>query len=176
MCAYRLLEKRPSARIIIIEKGGRLGSRVCPVVAKKVPSCIRCESCAIMEGVAGAGAFSDGKYIISCEYGGWLPDFLPPETVLGYIEQADSILVSFGATEQRFEPDNELKKLCLKYDLHMQQATVKHLGTDANFETMLKMVESLEPRCEIATGTLAEDVEAGSHTISLRTGGQQRNI
>ena len=52
-----------------------------------------------MEGMAGAGAFSDGKYVISTEYGGWLTDFLPPETVIDYIEQADKLLVSFGATD-----------------------------------------------------------------------------
>ena len=40
--------------------------------------------------MAGAGAFSDGKYVISTEYGGWLTDFLKPETVIDYIEQADS--------------------------------------------------------------------------------------
>ena len=67
-----------------------------------------------MEGLAGAGAFSDGKYVISTEYGGWLTDFLKPETVIDYIEQADKILVSFGATTERFLPDNELKKLCLE--------------------------------------------------------------
>lgn len=62
-----------------------------------------------MEGLAGAGAFSDGKYVISTEYGGWLTDFLKPQTVIDYIEQADRILVSFGATTERFAPDNELK-------------------------------------------------------------------
>ena len=37
-------------------------------------------------------------------------------------------------------PNNELKKHCLEYDLHMAQAQLKHLGTDANFETMRKMI------------------------------------
>lgn len=39
-----------------------------------------------MEGLGGAGAFSDGKYVISTEYGGWLTSFLEPEVVLDYIE------------------------------------------------------------------------------------------
>lgn len=75
---------------------------------------------------------------LSTEYGGWLPDFLPPEQVLDYIEQADGILQHFGAPAERFMPNNELKKKCLEYDLHMAQAQLKHLGTDANFETMRK--------------------------------------
>ena len=106
MCAYRIMEKNPSASVALIEKGADLCNRSCPIIAKKTSRCIKCASCAIMEGLAGAGAFSDGKYIISCEYGGWLPDFLPHETVLDYIEQADRILVSFGATTERFTPDD----------------------------------------------------------------------
>ena len=54
-----------------------------------------------MEGMAGAGAFSDGKYVISTEYGGWLTEFLPPEMVLDYIEQADAILMENGAPTER---------------------------------------------------------------------------
>jgi uncharacterized FAD-dependent dehydrogenase len=169
MCAYRIMEKKPSASVIIIEKGAALEKRSCPIIEKKTSRCVKCASCAIMEGVAGAGAFSDGKYIISCEYGGWLPDFMAHETVLDYIEQADRILVSFGATTERFKPDDELKKKCLKYDLHMQQATVKHLGTDENLTTMLHMVENIKKKCEIVTETEAYDVDITSHTVKLRS-------
>jgi uncharacterized FAD-dependent dehydrogenase len=176
MCAYRLLEKKPSACVVLIEKGAALKNRSCPIIAKKTPNCIKCKSCAIMEGVAGAGAFSDGKYIISCEYGGWLPDFLEPSMVLDYIEQADKILVSFGATTQRFLPDDELKKRCLSHDLHMQQATVKHLGTDENFETMRKFAEKIEAECEILTETQVTDVEAAAHRLFLSSGSERREI
>ena len=110
MAAYRITERDPSASVCIIEKGHTIEKRSCPIVTKKVDKCIKCPSCAIMEGLAGAGAFSDGKYVISTEYGGWLTDFLKPQTVIDYIEQADKILVSFGATTERFLPDNELKK------------------------------------------------------------------
>jgi uncharacterized FAD-dependent dehydrogenase len=169
MCAYRIMEKKPSASVIIIEKGAALDKRSCPIIEKKTSRCVKCASCAIMEGVAGAGAFSDGKYIISCEYGGWLPDFMAHETVLNYIEQADRILVSFGATTERFKPDDELKKKCLQYDLHMQQATVKHLGTDENLTTMLHMVENIKEKCEILTQTDAYDVDISSHTVNIRS-------
>jgi uncharacterized FAD-dependent dehydrogenase len=176
MCAYRILEKKPSASVIIIEKGMPLKNRSCPILAKKASACVKCKTCAIMEGIAGAGAFSDGKYIISTEYGGWLPDFLEPETVMDYIEQADRILVSFGATTQRFLPDNELKKLCLRHDLHMQQATVKHLGTDANFDTMVRMAEKIGDVCEIRTQTMVTDVDAQAHKLVLNSHGEQQEI
>ena len=71
MTAYRLTEKNPDLKVAIIEKGHDIEGRVCPIVAKKTDKCVNCKSCAIMEGMAGAGAFSDGKYVISTEYGGW---------------------------------------------------------------------------------------------------------
>ena len=176
MAAYRLAENRPALRVCILEKGSPIEKRVCPIVAKKAKKCIKCKSCAIMEGMAGAGAFSDGKYVISTEYGGWLTDFLPLETVIRYIEQADSILVSFGATTERFQPNNELKRLCLQHDLHMSQAQLKHLGTDANFETMKKLIESLDGQVDIATNTEAVDVGKASHTIRYIQEGRESSL
>ena len=167
MTAYRLTENDPSLSVCIIEKGHPIEKRSCPIVTKKVDKCIKCPSCAIMEGLAGAGAFSDGKYVISTEYGGWLTDFLQPSTVIDYIEQADKILVSFGATTERFAPDNELKKLCLSHDLHMNQAQLKHLGTDSNFETMRLLIETLRTRCDIITDTQVTDVNRNTMELSL---------
>ncbi len=167
MAAYRLTEKAPGLRVCLMEQGPPLSRRKCPLVEKKVDHCIRCKSCAIMEGMGGAGAFSDGKYVISTQYGGWLTDFLEPGVVLDYIEQADRILVSFGATTQRYMPNDELKKLCLQYDMHMLQAQLKHLGTDSNFDTMVRLVEDLENRCQILTGTRVTDVDPVTHEVTI---------
>ena len=176
MCALRLLEKDPSRRIIILEKGAALRERSCPLVAGKSDKCLKCRNCAIMEGVAGAGAFSDGKYIISTEYGGWLPDFIDPKTVMDYIEQADGILVSFGATKERFMPDNSLRLLCLRHDLHMQQASVKHLGTDDNYNTMLKMSDKIAYSCEMLTSAAVTDVDRSTHEIKYIKDGRENVI
>lgn len=176
MTAYRLAEKNPEWKICILEKGHSITKRICPIVAKKVDKCINCSSCAIMEGMAGAGAFSDGKYVISTEYGGWLTEFLPPETVIDYIEQADRILVSFGATTERFMPNNELKRLCLQHDLHMSQAQLKHLGTDSNFDTMRRLIDSLDGKVAIMTDTEVSDVDPIEHTLELRHSGKVETI
>ena len=149
MTAYRLAERDPGLSICLMERGRDIRDRVCPIVAGKVKKCIKCDPCAIMEGLAGAGAFSDGKYVISTEYGGWLTDFLPDKTVIDYIEQAD-----------------HLKRLCLEHDLHMQQAQVKHLGTDANFETMGHLIDALREKVEIHTRTTVTDVDKEAHTVT----------
>ena len=166
MTAYRLAEKAPELSICLMERGRDIWDRICPIVAGKVKKCIKCDPCAIMEGLAGAGAFSDGKYVISTEYGGWLTDFLPPETVIRYIEEADSIMVQHGATTERFQPNDELKRLCLEYDLHMQQAQVKHLGTDSNFETMGHLIDSLRDKVDIHSRTTVTDVDRETHQIT----------
>ncbi len=176
MAAYRFTDNGNNKKVAILEKGNALDRRVCPIITKKVQACIKCKSCAIMEGMAGAGAFSDGKYVISTEYGGWLTDFLPPEKVIDYIEQADDLLVRYGATKKRFLPDNELKTLCLQHDLHMSQAQLKHLGTDSNYDTMKKMIDHLETRCDILTNTNVTDVDAKTHTIYAQSGGETQEF
>lgn len=174
MAAHRLTEKNPGLRVALFEKGADLEHRACPLMKGQVERCIGCKHCAIMEGMAGAGAFSDGKYVISTEYGGWLTEFLPEKTVMDYIEQADSILVSYGATTQRYQPDNDLKRLCLQHDLHMAQAQLKHLGTDSNYETMLKMIRDLSQRCDLFPSTQVTQVEKDSHTLTVVHEGQPR--
>jgi len=170
MAAHRLSHRVPGAKIVIIEKGKALEKRHCPVISGKAQSCAGCKYCAIMEGMAGAGAFSDGKYVISTEYGGWLTEFIDRQTVIDYIEQADAMLVRFGATKERYTPDNDLKRLCLTHDLHMQQAELKHLGTDANYVTMQKMIADVAGRVEILTETAVTDVDKDTHTVYTNDG------
>lgn len=167
MCAYRLKEHNPELSVLLLERGQALEKRKCPIVAKKVKQCVKCNPCSIMEGMAGAGAFSDGKYIISTEYGGWLPDLMEPSEVLRYINEADGILMKHGAQKERYIPSNELKQLCLRYDLHMQQAEVKHLGTDANYQTMMNLIESLKDKIQIETLCTVMDVNKETHEVNF---------
>lgn len=162
MAAYALRKK---AKVLLIEKGYSLKKRNCPIVNKKSERCVGCSPCAIMQGMGGAGAFSDGKYVISTEYGGWLTSFLKTQQVLEYINKADNILMQYGATDHRYLPDDELKLMCLKYDLHMQQAELKHLGTDENFNTMVKLVDDLSSDVEILTATPVIDVDKSNNTV-----------
>ncbi len=174
MAAYALSEG--GRDVTLIEKGKDISGRHCPIVEKKSKGCLRCSPCAIMEGMAGAGAFSDGKYVISTEYGGWLTDVLEPSLVLSYIERADDILRLFGAPSERYMPDDELKTLCLQYDLHMQQGQLKHLGTDANLETMRRMIDAVSQRCELITRAEALDADSASHTVIYKKDGETREI
>jgi len=176
MCAYRLAEKNPSLSVLILERGKSLEERSCPILAGKVKKCIKCKPCAIMEGMAGAGAFSDGKYNITTEYGGWLPNVMDSDEVMKYIRQADDILVKYGADKEVYKPNNELKALCLKYDLHMQQAEVKHLGTDANYNTMLNFIHSLDNKVDIETQAIVTDVDKDSKEVTYTQKGEEKKV
>ncbi|MCL1821029.1 MAG: FAD-dependent oxidoreductase, partial [Oscillospiraceae bacterium] len=171
MAAYRLTEENAKLKVAVFEKGHNIGKRRCPIIENRNSGCLHCKPCNIMEGAGGAGAFSDGKYVISTEYGGWLTDVLSPDTVMGYIEQADAILCSYGATKERYAPDDELKKLCIINDLHMQQGYLKHLGTDDNLITMQKLIDDLSNRCEIICDTAVTDVK--DMTVTYTRGGKE---
>lgn len=176
LTAYEIAEKCPSQKIVLFEGGKPLLERQCPMIAHKSDKCLCCKPCAIMNGMAGAGAFSDGKYILGTEYGGWLTDFVDKEIAQKYINLANTILEKFGATKEIYNPSNELKGLCEKFDLQMLQTKLKHLGTDENFSTMLKLIEYLGTKIEIQTLTTVNDVNIETHTLTFTKANEKDNI
>lgn len=57
MSAHRLITSDPGLKIALFEKGHDLQHRSCPIVTGKAAHLRALPSCAIMEGVAGAGPF-----------------------------------------------------------------------------------------------------------------------
>ncbi|MCL1905435.1 MAG: FAD-dependent oxidoreductase [Clostridiales bacterium] len=170
LSAYRALELHPGWRIALFERGDVLEKRHCPISSGRAASCIHCGSCAIMEGLAGAGAFSDGKFVKSTEYGGWLPDHLGGEQTLRYIDAVDDILMRFGATDKVYRPAEDLKAECARHNLHLQQAVVKHLGSDGNYTTMQKLIDYLRSRIEIHVKEVVYGIEPISRQITTAKG------
>lgn len=159
MAAYATYKKNINADILIVEWGNTLDKRICPARINKT-KCYHCDSCcSITNGIAGAGAFSDGKFIKSTEYGGWLQDYIGNEQTMKYINQLDSLLLNFGATEKQYFPSNKIKNECLKYDLHLQQAIVRHLGTDGNLNVMTNLYNYLIDKIEFLTNTKVDNID-----------------
>ncbi len=154
---YELHRLSPKMDILLLEQGHDIRHRTCPIISGKVPSCINCPSCDIMSGFGGAGAFSDGKYNFTTKFGGWLSDYLEPKTIMDLIEYVDTINVSFGATLKRFSTDTpaakELSRNALSHDLHLLEASVKHLGTENNKEILTKMFDDLKTKVELVCNT-----------------------
>ena len=58
----------------------------------------------------------------------------------------------------------------------MAQAQLKHLGTDANFETMRKMAAFLKEHVTILTDTDVTDVDKAAHTVHYEGKGVQDSV
>lgn len=152
--AYELIAKNPRAKIVMIEAGHDIYNRRCPIAEKKVPNCINCKPCGIMRGFGGAGAFSDGKYNFTTQFGGWLSDYLPDQAVLDLIEYVDEINLKYGAPTEYFSTENSnIGRLAIKHGLYLLGAKVRHLGTENNLRILESIFEVLKPRLEMRFDT-----------------------
>ncbi len=149
---YELIQKRPDLKIVVLEQGADIYKRKCPVVAGKVKECVQCKICDTMCGFGGAGAFSDGKFNFTTEFGGWLTDYMPAEEVMALIAEVDAVNVAHGATTEIFSTftpaAKALEKQALEHDLHLLQAKCKHLGTEKNLLILQSIYEHLKEKIE----------------------------
>ena len=107
--AYELSRLCKGLKIAVFETGNPLHKRHCPIDGVKIKSCIHCKSCDIMNGFGGAGAFSDGKYNITNQFGGTLHEYVGKsealELMLKYMkdEYTYRIPAKDGVPETLFE-------------------------------------------------------------------------
>ncbi|MBR7078570.1 MAG: NAD(P)/FAD-dependent oxidoreductase [Clostridia bacterium] len=181
--AYEINRLLPDRSIVIVERGHSIYKRSCPIVAGKVDKCIQCNPCAIMNGFGGAGAFSDGKFNFTTEFGGWLNDYLDDSEVMDLIEYVDSVNVSFGATEERFstysEQAHRLMKRALENDMHLLMASVKHLGTEKNLQILKHIFDYMSGRVDILCDTAAVSIKRkddGTYALGLEDAKGEKEI
>ncbi|MBQ4089657.1 MAG: FAD-dependent oxidoreductase, partial [Clostridia bacterium] len=133
--AYELTQLRPDLKIAVFEAGNPLEKRRCPIDGEKIKTCIGCKTCSIMSGFGGAGAFSDGKYNITNDFGGTLYEYIGKKRALDLMHYVDEINMRHGGEGTRLysTSGSKFKKLCIQNDLHLLDASVRHLGTDINY-------------------------------------------
>ena len=134
--AYELATKDPSIRIGVFEAGNPLDKRKCPIDGVHVKTCCHCKTCAIMSGFGGAGAFSDGKYNITNDFGGTLYEYIGKKEAIELMQYVDHINVTHGGENCKLytTAGSRFKKLCMQNQLHLLEASVRHLGTDINYK------------------------------------------
>lgn len=175
--AYELITKKADAKIIMIEEGRDIYSRRCPIAEKKVAHCINCVPCSIMRGFGGAGAFSDGKYNFTTEYGGWLNEYLSDKDVLALIDYVDEINMQYGAPSEVFSSRNHgLAKQALAYDLHLLEAKVRHLGTENNLTIMQHIYEFLKDKVTMVYNQRVTKIHVDENEFSLELGSAEENV
>ena len=172
--AYELIEKKPGLRIVVLESGRDIYHRVCPISAGKTESCIGCKPCSIMRGFGGAGAFSDGKYNFTTKFGGWLNDYLPDAKVMELIDYVDAINMKHGAPAKVFSTaGSDIGKRALEHDLHLLDASVRHLGTENNLHMLEKTYEYLKDKVEFRFECPVKHIETdgkGGNALLLENG------
>ena len=148
--AYELNKLNPNLKIGVFEAGNELAKRRCPIDGKKIKSCINCKSCSIMSGFGGAGAFSDGKYNITNDFGGTLYKYIGRGEALELMHYVDNINMSFGGegTKLYSTGGTKFKKLCIQNNLHLLDASVRHLGTDINYVVLENIYNFLKDKVD----------------------------
>ena len=173
--AYELAHSRPDLKVLALDQGRDIYHRSCPIVAGKVRECIHCAVCDTMCGFGGAGAFSDGKFNFTTQFGGWLTDFMDPKVVMDLIDYVDSINVAHGATTQVFSTQSDeakaLARKALGYDLHLLQARCKHLGTENNLRILQNIYEGLKDMLEFRFNTAVEHIAQADGGFCLTLAG-----
>ena len=148
--AYELTQLSPERKIAVFEGGHALDKRRCPIDGDKIKSCVGCKSCSIMSGFGGAGAFSDGKYNITNDFGGTLYEYIGKEKALDLMYYVDEINMRYGGkgTKLYSTAGTKFKKVCIQNDLHLLDASVRHLGTDINYVVLENLYADLKDKVD----------------------------
>ena len=159
--SYELVKLNPNLKIAVFESGYSLEKRHCPIDGDKVKSCIKCKTCAIMSGFGGAGAFSDGKYNITNDFGGTLYEYIGRKEAMDLMRYVDEINVTHGGegTKMYSTAGTSLKKVCMQNKLKLLDASVRHLGTDINYVVLENLYAELKDKVDFHFHTPVTKVE-----------------
>jgi len=181
--SYEMTLKKPGAKVLLIDKGHDIYRRNCPILEEKIKLCpppagkkdyAGClPACSITSGFGGAGAYSDGKFNITTEFGGWLTDYIAPSKVLELIQYVDSLNLKHGAEEFLTDPTTEAIRLIEQRGyaagLKLLRAQVRHLGTEQNLMILQSIYEYLKDKVDMMFKAEVEDLvtvkESGSHKV-----------
>lgn len=170
MCAWELVHQNPKLKILLVEKGRAIQNRVCPVLNHQLAKCPlnkkgfqECfPACSITSGFGGAGAYSDGKFNITTEFGGWLLDYMPQEQLKDLIQYVDQVNLSYGAPTEVTDPTTEevlqIEKKALGAGVKLLRSNVRHLGTEENLLILEKISNDLQKCVEMRFSTKATDL------------------
>ncbi|WP_308652812.1 NAD(P)/FAD-dependent oxidoreductase [uncultured Anaerococcus sp.] len=173
--AYELTKLNTKKKVLVIDGGRKVEHRTCPITEGKVDHCIGCKPCNIMYGFGGAGTLSDGKYNITTNFGGDLHRYVGEKKAMELMEYVDSVLMAFdgGDDLELYSTDkNDLKTKCLRHDLHLLDAKVRHFGTDRNKIILQKIYDYVKDTVDFEFSTMVEDVdyENGKYIVKTNKG------
>ncbi|MEG0283954.1 MAG: NAD(P)/FAD-dependent oxidoreductase [Erysipelotrichales bacterium] len=170
---YELYKENKDIKVLLVDKGHDIHERNCPILNKKIDKCpefkegesisVGCKpACSITAGFGGAGAYSDGKFNITSEFGGWMMDYMSDEQVEELIEYVDSINLEYGANPDITDPTTyevkEIEKKGWAVGLKLLRAKVRHLGTEQNLRILKDINTFLKDKITYAFKTKVDDL------------------
>lgn len=159
--AYELMQLNKDIKIAVFESGFELSKRHCPIDGNKVKSCVSCKTCSIMKGFGGAGAFSDGKYNITNDFGGTLYEKIGKEKAMELMRYVDDINMANGGegTKMYSTAQTHFKKVCIQHKLNLLDASVRHLGTDINYVVLGNLYEKMKDSIDFYFNTEVQEIK-----------------
>ena len=154
------LSQAAKLRVLLLEKGKDISGRRCPV-RDTGSSCAECQPCNLVCGLGGAGAFSDGKLVLSSQVGGHMGEYLGEERAAKLIKYVDELYLKFGATKKVYGGDGKIEEIsrrATKAGLRLIPTPVRHMGTENGYQVLKAMQDYLLPRVEVKTGTMAAKI------------------
>lgn len=170
--AYEFKKLNTDKKILVIDEGRAVSNRTCPITEGKVDHCIGCKPCNIMYGFGGAGTLSDGKYNITTNFGGDLHQYIGEDKAMKLMEYVDSVLMDFDGGDDLtlYSTDkNDLKTKCLRHDLHLLDAKVRHFGTERNKVILQRIYDYIKDDIDFKFMTKVVDVSYDNGVYKLIT-------
>ena len=170
MCAYELANKNKNLKILLLDKGRNIYERRCPILEHKLEKCPVSPkgqqgcfpACSITNGFGGAGAYSDGKFNITTEFGGWLTDYMSPDQLISLIDYVDAVNLHYGATQTITNPETEkvreIERRAMSVGVKLLRSKVRHLGTEENLKILSRIYDDLGKQIEMRFATTVEDI------------------
>jgi uncharacterized FAD-dependent dehydrogenase len=143
-------------RILMLDKGLPLDKRRCP--SREKGRCMQCDTCALMTGWGGSGAFSDGKLTLTTQVGGLLAEIRGVDEAEQLVQEVDALWVRFGADGEPYSGDldriEEVARKAAVAGLRLQHYPIRHLGTERSGGILGAMYHELVGRgVEVRTRT-----------------------
>lgn len=175
--AYELCKKAPELKVLLVDRGADIYRRRCPILEHKIDKCPIASkgkeclpACSITNGFGGAGAYSDGKFNITSEFGGWLLNYVDEDTLMDLINYIDGINLEFGATTIITDPTTpkvkDIERRAMSVGLKLLRSKVRHLGTEENLKILTKIFDFLKERIDMKFGVRVQDIIINNNTVN----------
>lgn len=123
----------------------------------------------LVSGLGGAGAFSDGKLVLSGHVGGWLKHYIGQRSINNLVRYVDDVYLRFGAPLKLYGVGNEIERIrrrASRAGLKLIPLPIRHLGTERCHSMLKVMRDYLNSRIEFKLEVKARRVLSSGRQVN----------